>query len=132
MRRDGSANLQKSVRNSELSSSFGVTSEEDSDEEDDDFITGQEFEEYKNTNDAEIQRLKTICEKTIQDNMRMIKKVDQIDWTIVQQAEEKLAGILGEFQLSVDALLGEIEADMKRWKTQQATLETKYETMAMQ
>ena len=42
-----------------------------------------------------------------------------------------MAHILGEFQLSCDGILMAIETDMKKWKQQNADLETKFESIAI-
>lgn len=57
--------------------------------------------------------LKQLCEKTIKENVKLLSKIDKVDWSIVLQAEQKLASVLGEFQLSVDGLLVAIESDIK-------------------
>ena len=80
-------------------------------------MTTNEFDEYKKTNDQQFEEMRQRSERAMAENLRLLKKIDRVDWSVVNQAENKLASILGEFQLSVDGLLEAIETDMKRWKT---------------
>ena len=49
----------------------------------------------------------------VEENARLMNIIDKVDWSIITQAHEKMQGVLGEFQLSVDALLISIESDIK-------------------
>ena len=58
-------------------------------------------------------------------------QISSVDWTTIADAEKKLSCVLGEFQLTIDALLLSIESDIKQWKRQWAEAETKFETITI-
>ena len=75
----------------------------------------------------ELDEVKQCYHRAIDENIVLIKRLDKVDWRLINQAEEKLVQVLSEFQLSVDGVLMSIEADMKRWKNSQSDLTAKYE-----
>ena len=77
--------------------------------------------------DKKIHKLDAACDKSLLESMRLIEKIDSIDWSVVERAEATLANTLAEFQVNVDALLESITKDMKRWKNQNADLIAKHE-----
>ena len=116
----------------ESSFDASLSDDEDEDSDEDDFVTAQEFQQFQDESRKEISELKQLCDKAIQQNIRLLRKIDKVDWNIVNQAEGKLANVLGEFQLSVDGLLMAIEHDIKQWKRQRAEMETKFESLTLQ
>lgn len=114
-------------------SSFDASLSDDDEEseEEDDFVTLQEFEDFKFSSTKQIAELKGLCETTLKEKNRLLAQISSVDWTIVSQSEKKLSYVLGEFQLTMDALLLSIESDIKQWKRQWAEVETKYETITI-
>ena len=103
-------------------SSFDASLSEDDSEDEDDFVTFQEFDEYQQKTEEKLAQMTKACNGAIEQNIRLMKKIDKVDWGVVASSEKKLTHILGEFQLSVDGLLLTIEADLKRWKCQHSEL----------
>ena len=61
------------------------------------------------------------------ENIKLLNKVNIIDWATIQKAEQTIADTLEEFQISVDAFMETIKNDMGRWKSQNASLIAKHE-----
>ena len=61
------------------------------------------------------------------ENIKLLNKVNVIDWATIQKAEQTIADTLEEFQISVDAFMETINNDMSRWKNQNASLVAKHE-----
>lgn len=66
-----------------IKSSYEVSSEDDEDSEDEEFVTLNEFLDYKNEIKAEFDEVKTAYRKAEKESTQLIEKIDQVDWTVI-------------------------------------------------
>ena len=66
--------------------------------------------------DQKLKDLKAMYADSLKENLKLLTKIDSVDWNLYAQAEERVAGVLREFQRTVEAVVLSMEEDIKKWK----------------
>ena len=80
-------------------------------DESDDYVGIDNFKEYKaemeqiyKSQNNKIKELKGIIEESLDHNIDLLSKVQQVDWDVIRDAEVSVSTTLQEFQQTIDAL----------------------------
>ena len=65
------------------------------------------------------------------ENIKLLEKVDKVDWTVMRKAEQLTTDTLSEFKAIVKAFEQSIKDDFQRWRHKNANLEGKYENVTL-
>ena len=95
---------QKRKSDSSKSDSDSESSESSSSSSDVEYLELEEFKKFRSRiygelkkRDVQIKDLHAACDRGLEENIRLIKKIDSIDWTVVERAEVTLSETLAEF-----------------------------------
>jgi hypothetical protein len=65
------------------------------------------------------------------ENLRILHRLDKIDWGMMRKAEAMTADTLSEFRTMIDAFQKSLAHDFKHWKRKNLALQGKYENMTL-
>lgn len=144
--RKNSKNIKKSVGKEETSSSKDSSKEgsgdSDSDEESDedlkDYLKIVDFEDFKEQvyqlmsfKEQDIVQLRAEQSAFLGENLRLLEKLDKIDWGVMRKAEAMTTSTLAEFRKVVNAFEDSIKGDFRTWRHKNQDLQSKYESITL-
>jgi iron-sulfur cluster repair protein YtfE (RIC family) len=65
------------------------------------------------------------------ENLKMLQKIEKIDWNVLNKGEMLVAKTISEFNFAIESLKDDIKVDLKNWKQNNTELEAKYEGIVL-